>query len=301
MKDQGSAFSGNCQVCSTPSPPVPNLCKQPVVLPTFLLCCHGLLTHGPEDQGAQPALCLCSLGCHWWEYTPSQGQWWGARVFLVPSQSWPLGLYDLLRTGSWDAISGLCNCCRSQIPGWHPQPSTHVLRKASLVPTARSPPRALSPPLLAPPQADPLTAHSEQHWALGSQNSPRGRCHTGTWPCWPLCLSRKDAKPCLQHLKTSPNMQRWILEATELYFHPNLSFQQDWWASCCSAGFRGYCTSCVWQRSPTPLLTVVLWFAYVAISLNPCFLLTSSRVSEMQAGCTKAQKMQAEVKQFSVV
>lgn len=141
MKDQGTAFSGNHQVCSTPSPPVPNLCKQPVVPapPTFLLCCHCLLTQGCEDQGAQPALCLSSLGCHWWEHTPSWGQWWRARVFLVLFQSWPLGLYDLLCAGSWDAILGLCSCCWWPAPGWHSQLSTHESRKAPLVTTARSP------------------------------------------------------------------------------------------------------------------------------------------------------------------
>lgn len=189
-----SAFSGNHQACSTPSPPVPSLCKQPVVpvLPTLLLCCHCLPTQGCGDQGAQPALCLCSLGCHWWEHIPSQGQWWGARVSLVPSHSWPLGLHDLLCTSSWDAISGICNCCRSPIPGWHPQPSIHLLRKAPLVPTARSAPR-VSPCHLWPyHRADPLKAHCEQHWTspwLG------GRCHTGAWFCCLLCQAWARRKP----------------------------------------------------------------------------------------------------------
>lgn len=198
---------------------------------------------------------------------------------------------------------------------WLASPTQHTrVEKGTTCSNSQKSPKGSLPTIACPTTGLTLwqLTVSSAEPALGSQDSPRGRCHTGIWPCCPLCHSlSKDAKPCLQHIKTTPSMQRWILKATELYFHPNLSFQQDWWASCCSAEvtltwsrwgwFRGYWTSRVWQRSSTPLLIVVLWFAYVAISLNLRFSLTSSRVSEMQACCTKAQKMQTEVKQFSVV
>lgn len=115
-------------------------------------------------------------------------------TFLVPSPSWPLCLYDLLCTGSWDATSGLCNCCGSPIPGCHPHPSSQVLRKAPLVPTARCPPRALSSPPCPTTGLSlrQLTVSSTEP-ALGSQDSLRDRCHTGARLCCSLChsLSKK--------------------------------------------------------------------------------------------------------------
>lgn len=175
--------------------------------------------------------------------------------------------------------------------------------------------QVLSPHHLLPcHRADPLTTHCEQHWTSPWLTGLSQR----QMPHWSLVLLLPLPQPEQEGSQTMPlapqDNSKYVkmdFEGHRALFPPYSEF---------SARLVSIMLLCkghphlkqvgLVQRvlhhlclteEPNSITNCGSLIWYVAISVNLLFLLTLSRVSEIQAHCTKAQKLQAKVKQFSAV
>lgn len=203
------------------------------VLPSFPLC----WTREPNWRLSVSLLPWVPLV----EMHPFPGAAGIARVFpQVPSHVSRVGLYrtPALKCQWRRHLRAAAHPFQADIPTL-----ALVFTKAPLVATARNPPKGSLSTTSSPTAGQTLHQLTAGNaWAAfcsqAHRQSHRGGCHPGPQLCCHLChgLRKKEASPRLQYLETTLNTQRQILKALELHFYPTSSFQQDWWASCWSAG-----------------------------------------------------------------